>query len=274
MTRHAANPAVMALLSSFALWGCTGAGEATEAAPGQPLWDLVEVTHVPPSPELIETGRRLYGVRCAACHGEDLDGQGPASVFLSTPPRDFQVEGFKLSSPSSSSLPSEEDLFRTITAGFPAYGMPPFDYLSVEERWALVHYTRDASGRFENRRPPEPADLGLDPGSGPERLTLGRQAFDRAQCRMCHGEDGRGFGPSAEGLRDGKDRPVRTLDLTSPATCYKRGARARDIMLTLASGLAGTPMPSYLDSGLTTDELWSLSYYVESLVGERSAASP
>ena len=61
-----------------------------------------------------------------------------------------------------------------------------------------------------------------------------------------------------------------------PLVVYARwlgGARARDIMLTLASGMAGTPMPSYLESGLTTDELWSLAHYVESLVGERSAGS-
>ena len=272
-TRHAARLALVAPLTLI-LWGCGDGGVSTiDSLPGQPVWDLVAVPHVPSSPKLIETGRQLYGIRCAVCHGENQDGQGPASVSLSTPPRDFLSEGFKLRSPSSSSFPSPDDLFRTITAGFPAYGMPPFNYLPAEDRWALVYYTMEASGRFENRRPGEPVDIGIDPGPGSERLTLGRQAFDKAQCRMCHGEDGRGFGPSAEGLRDGKDRPIRTLDLTSPATYYKRGARARDIMLTLASGLAGTPMPSYFESGLTSDELWSLAYYVESLVGERGTGS-
>ncbi len=263
----------LVLLPLILISGCASDStrDPREAAPGHLRWESVEVSAVPSSPQLLVRGRQLYGTRCAVCHGLEQDGQGPASLFLTTPPRDFQAESFKFRSPSSSSLPSGEDLFRTITAGFPAYGMPSFDYLSAEDRWALVHYTMAASERFEKRQPAEPLDLGLDPGPGPERLELGRQAFERAQCGKCHGEDGRGFGPSAAELKDTQDRPIRTLDLTSSAIYYKRGARAQDIMQTLSSGLNGTPMPSYFESGLTTDELWSLAHYVTSLVGEQES---
>jgi cytochrome c oxidase cbb3-type subunit 2 len=239
-----------------------------EIAPGHLLWESVDVPRAALSPERVATGRRLYEMRCAACHGLERDGQGPASLFLGTPPRDFGREAFKFRTLSSSALPDDGDLFRTITVGFPAYGMPAFDYLSEESRWALVHYIKSASDRFEKWPPGKAIDLGAEPGPSAERVAQGRQAFEKAKCGMCHGEDGRGFGPSAEGLQDSLGRPIRTLDLTTPAIYYKRGPRAPDIMQTLTSGLSGTPMPSYLESGLTLEELWSLAYYVESLVGE------
>ncbi len=254
--------------------GCGASpGDWQDATPGHLQWDAVEVPEsnaIPQAtPELIAQGKRLYNVRCAVCHGHDLDGQGPAAQFMGVRPRDFTRGLFKFRSLATSGLPSDEDLFRTITVGFPSHGMPSFSYLSAADRWSLVHFTKTASERFAQDVPRDPVDPGPAPEPSEALLVDGRQAFEKAQCGMCHGVDGRGFGPSAAELKDSWGDPIATLDLASPAIYYKRGAQADDVMDTLVSGIGGTPMPSYLDSGLTLDELWSLARYVESLVGTR-----
>ena len=46
---------------------------------------------------------------------------------------------------------------------------------------------------------------------------------------------------------------------------FFRGTSARDIYLTLRTGMDGTPMGSYAD-GLTPRETWALAAYVRSLI--------
>ena len=269
---------VAGLMASVFLTGGCGKspGEWQDATPGHLNWEAVEIPEgeaIPEAtPELVAHGERLYNVRCAVCHGHDLDGQGPASQFLGVKPRDFTSGTFKFRSLSTSGLPTNEDLFRTITVGFPSHGMPSFSYLSATDRWALVHFTKTGFARFAQDPPRSPVAPGRAPEPSEARLAQGREAFEKAQCGKCHGEDGRGFGPSAAELTDTWGDPIATLDLASPAIYYKRGARAEDVMDTLVSGIGGTPMPSYFESGLTLDELWSLARYVESLVGTRDQA--
>ncbi len=55
--------------------------------------------------------RRVYEVNCAACHGVESDGNGPAARMFVTRPRDFRSGIFKFRSTPSGSLPTDEDLF-------------------------------------------------------------------------------------------------------------------------------------------------------------------
>jgi mono/diheme cytochrome c family protein len=55
--------------------GC--AGDASSAAPADP------------NPMLVEVGRDAYATHCAACHGADARGAGPAAAALRTPPADL-----------------------------------------------------------------------------------------------------------------------------------------------------------------------------------------
>lgn len=256
--------------------GC-GGPESQGETPGRALWEAVPVAvPIESTPEILARGKLLYGVRCERCHGTEGDGTGPASLYLTTPPRDFTRGLFKFRTVPSGELPADADLYRTVSAGFPAYGMPAFDYLPSEDRWALVHYVKSFSERFEGEGAVAALDLGepLSRASSSDEALLSRglETFQRAQCGKCHGDDGRGFGPSAEGLEDSWGHPIRTLDLTSAAIYFKGGARSKDVMRSLSTGLMGTPMPSYLESGFTREDLWSLAYYVSSLSGERERA--
>jgi mono/diheme cytochrome c family protein len=64
-------------------------------------------------------------------------------------------------------------------------------------------------------------------------------------------------------LRAADGSPIHAADLTRPWT-FKGGADAADVTMRLAAGLAGTPMPGYLDAA-TPAELWDVTNYVRSL---------
>jgi mono/diheme cytochrome c family protein len=40
-------------------------------------------------PTYLPTGQQMYGFYCAACHGADAKGNGPAAALLTTPPPDL-----------------------------------------------------------------------------------------------------------------------------------------------------------------------------------------
>src|SRR5947199_7425288 len=101
----------------------------------------------------------------------------------------------------------------------------------------------------------------------PERPARGKQLYADAECLVCHGERGRGDGPSAPTLKDNRKLAIAATDLTQPQR-FKNGYRLEDVYRTLMTGLSGTPMPSYADS-LEPDQAWDLAYYVLSLSRDR-----
>ena len=115
-------------------------GEQLGSSAGRLYWANVNVTRIPESLDLLAMGKTTYGQRCAGCHGQNGLGNGPAAAYLLTKPRNFSEAEFKLR--TTMDFPTDEDLFRTITVGFPAYGMPKFAYLPEELRWGLVYYVK------------------------------------------------------------------------------------------------------------------------------------
>ena len=79
--------------------------------------------------EYLKYGKQLYSQSCIGCHGEKGDGNGPASTFLNPKPRDFTKGLFKLSSAPLGSLPTDQDLMRTISQGVNGTAMPRFTIL-------------------------------------------------------------------------------------------------------------------------------------------------
>lgn len=218
---------------------------------------------------LLEQGRSIYEQNCAICHGTSGDGRGMAQMMLRTKPRDFRQGIFKFRSTPSGSPPTDEDLFRTISKGLRGTGMIPQDHLSEAERRAVVEYVKTFSGRFKSSPAPTPVALPEAPPRTIGLIAKGRKLFEEAGCSTCHGPEGKGDGPSASELRDLWGYPVLAADLSRP---LKRGSTARDIYMTLATGLDGTPMPSY-EASLSQEELWALAHYVASLnTGALSAA--
>ncbi|MBI5396302.1 MAG: c-type cytochrome [Verrucomicrobia bacterium] len=210
-------------------------------------------------------GKQLYATHCAACHGDDGNGDGLAAAYVTPKPRDFTKGLFKIRSTPSGEMPTDEDLFQIITHGMPGSAMTGVPFLSGEERRALVAAVKD----FIKNKPagtPKPIAVGPEPPASPATLAEGKQIYALMQCAKCHGEGGKGDGPSAKDLRDSAGDPIKVRDFTNGV--YLGGPADRDLYLRFTTGLDGTPMPSYADS-LTDAQRWALVHYVQSLRSPR-----
>jgi cytochrome c oxidase cbb3-type subunit 2 len=229
--------------------------------------DLAEAQEapVPATPELVERGQELYETLCILCHGEEGDGEGDFARFMDPKPRDFTEGTYKFRTTESGSLPVDIDLYRTITIGVKKSSMPAWFVLPSRDRWALVHYVKTFSEVFEEEEPEEPIEIPEPPPVDSELLALGAATFAENKCWDCHGSLGRGDGPAAGTLEDDWGFPIRPADFTQGV--FKAGNTDEDIYRTVATGLDGTPMPSFGDV-LEEEQLWAVTYFVRSLASE------
>ncbi|OGL25471.1 MAG: hypothetical protein A3G97_12745 [Candidatus Rokubacteria bacterium RIFCSPLOWO2_12_FULL_69_21] len=223
------------------------------------------------SSEAFLRGRAVYEANCAVCHGTGGDGNGMAAHMFRVRPRDFRRGLFKFRSTPSGSLPMAGDLVRTITEGIRWTGMVGRPDLSEADRRAVVRYIETFSPRFTGERPSSSVAVPPAPPESPDLVAQGGRLYRDAECGKCHGDRGRGDGASAPGMKDDWGWPTRPTDLTWRP--LKRGSTPDGTYLTIATGLLGTPMPSYGDS-LESREIWALVYYLESLVPAEHRLSP
>lgn len=224
-----------------------------------------------PDPEL---GRDLFLTHCATCHGDAGAGDGPAGDFFRDDgaPRDFRRGLYRTR--STPTLPTDEDLFASITRGMPGSGMPPFRDLDADARWLLVDHIKSLARAGgvnpfdrEERRPVEIAD---PTAATPERLEAGRKLAERADCRTCHGDDWRGRTREDGNFEwtDEAGRPVRrATDLVRGV--FKSGSDPTDLYRTLFLGRGGSPMASYASVFPSEEERWNVVHFVRSLAAPR-----
>ena len=222
-------------------------------------------------------GKSVYGQHCAACHGELGDGNGPASVWLYPKPRNFSAGLFKIKSTPGQSLPTDEDLLRSVTRGLPGSSMPSFSYLNDQERRDVVVYVKqltaytNAAGQLvslfdeaaRNGTLAQPVEVPSEPAVGVQELTLGRDIYKKMACAMCHGETGAGDGTQVPTLKDAAGLPVRPRDFNTGL--FRGGHTGRDLYLRINNGLPGTPMIPYGDDQMKPEERWALVHYIQSL---------
>ena len=238
--------------------------------PGAAQWLDLRVPEPPAADSAtVEAGRVIYQDRCWFCHGEEGDGLGPIADYLWPRPRDFMAGSFKLRTTESGELPTDEDLFRTVTLGIPGTAMPEWGTVfSVAERWQIISYIKTFAADLFEDEAFDPYNMVIDVGTPPREpveslIAAGRQVYDDAKCWECHGALGRGDGERAGEIDDDWGFPIMPADLHL-GWKLKGGGSAREIYLRLSSGLDGTPMPSYSET-LEEEELWQLAYYVVSL---------
>lgn len=206
-------------------------------------------------------GEQLFTQLCASCHGLQGTGDGPAAKYVYPKPRDFTRGVFKVRSTPDGTMPTDEDLFNTLTRGMPGSAMPSFAYLSEADRKALIEYVKTLVKR-KSDAPPQPIEVGKEPSLTPATLAGGKQLYAKMQCFKCHGDLGKGDGPSAATLKDSWEYPIKVRDFTTGV--YLGGPTDRDLYLRFTTGMSGTPMPSFAES-LNDEERWALVHYVQSL---------
>ena len=208
-------------------------------------------------------GAEVYRLRCIPCHGVNGNGKGIHAARLSVPARDFTRGVYEFRSTPSGTLPTDLDLFRTVSRGIHGTAMIPWSWLGEDERWAVVEHVKSFSPRFREEGAGEPVAVPPAPVETPALVALGSAAWVRNGCGKCHGEAGEGDGPSAPTLRRDGGAPIRPLPFS--AGRFLRGGSLADLWLTLATGLDGTPMPSY--ATVSPDELWALASWVRARAG-------
>jgi cytochrome c oxidase cbb3-type subunit 2 len=243
------------------LASCVGALLAV-AAPAPARAQQASATKVGTLSGHAANGAKLYGRYCIGCHGPDGDGLGENAQWIDPKPRDFTAAVFKCRSTVSGNLPTDQDLYNAVTRGFVTTNMPPWVALTPQNRVDLVAYIKSFSPRWTQGSgtpitiPPEPAPTA-------EGILHGRQLFQHLECWKCHGPAGHGDGPSASGLTDSKDNPIRPYNF-STGTRFKCGATNQDLYRIFMTGLDGTPMPSFADN-LKPEEAWDLVHFLRTL---------
>lgn len=229
---------------------------------------------LPPQPQvneaLLSQGQQVYDRNCAVCHGEKGDGKGSAAPFLVPAPRSFVQANYRLRSTPTSALPTDADLFRSVSLGLPGTPMPPWRHiLSAEERWAVVAYIKKFSPRFDSAAPAQIVDLGKPPQKSEALVARGQELFLKYNCNSCHGERGVGDGPQVALLVNDVGQSITPRNLTRPRV-FKSGYSTRDITRSILTGFNGTPMVGFAGT-MPPEEAWTIAFYIESLARPQPA---
>ena len=271
---HATTGLLLAVCLSLVATSCrtTGAGQAMPGAVGED--------------DSFAKGYELYVQHCAACHGRDGRGDGPAAIALDVRPRDFRQEPFRYVS-TLNGVPTHDDLMQTIRSGRHLGAMPSGPHLSDIEGRVLAEYVREINrlgwaerlarefADDEDMTPEEIEEISLervtpeDPIPNPYPPTGFRSSTETGRrlyfesCASCHGPTGRGDG--LDKPKDEQGRPIAVRDLTTGQ--FRGGVTPEEVFKRLRCGIPGTPMPAQV--GLTDEEIWELVYYVYHLAGRR-----
>lgn len=225
------------------------------------LWVVSACNGASHEPSNIETGKSLYGVHCASCHGASGDGQGTASAYLFPKPRDLTSGIFKYRT-TRGPIPSDVDILQTMKKGIPGSSMPGWDLLGMKEWQSILAYVKLFSPRFAKEKPGDRFETPAEAASSPESVQKGALLFAKSGCAACHGGDAKGDGPASQHLRDAWGDRILPRDLRHGT--LKWGNTPKDIYRTVAMGVPGTPMPGY-EQSFTPDEIWSLVHYLKSI---------
>jgi len=208
-------------------------------------------------------GKSVYDAHCVECHGDLGRGDGPASADLHPRPRDFTAGRYKIRSTETGTVPTDEDLTRSVRQGLYGTSMPSWDrVLSDADIHDVVVYIKTLSPQFTETPPKEIAAAPQTPSS-PDSIARGQNVFVKLQCGKCHGDDGRGANAVTTTFEDETHQKVAAADLTEPWE-FRGGAAARDVFMRFRAGMTGTPMPSFAEAATDAD-LWDLSNYVLSM---------
>lgn len=210
-----------------------------------------------------DAGRHLYYRYCWGCHGARGNGDGENAPYLNILPRNFVAATFKCRSTPTGTLPLDSDLYNTLKRGINFTNMPSWAALTDQNRADLVAFIKTFSSRWKSEKPGDPIPVPPEPALTVASIKHGQELFQKLECWKCHGQEGRGDGPSASTLTDSNDQPIRPYNFTSDnrSKCGRTNPELYKIFMT---GLDGTPMPSFADV-VKPEDAWDLVHFLRTL---------
>ena len=198
--------------------------QPTEPAQTQPAPASASFPEIAPDPQ---AGQSIYAEKCAPCHGETGQGDGPQAAQLTN-----SVPA--LGSPVVARQASPAGWYQVVTRGRMDRFMPPFTSLTDAQRWDVVAYAFSLS-------------------AGESALGQGEELY-QANCAACHGDKGRGDGGNAESL---------TVSPTNFSDQEVMAAKSSAELAQVIRSGAAPDMPAFAQ--LSDDEVWALTDYVRAL---------
>jgi sulfur oxidation c-type cytochrome SoxX len=202
----------------------------------------------PPAPA---SPAEAYKALCQRCHGEKGDGHGPVAWYLDPYPRDLTKAGFINSKP----IDRLTDSIKNGVAGtsMPAWGKAlKDDQVKGVLDHVLATYTR------EPRRELKPAAV---PEKNPQAMNAESAARGEAtflnRCSGCHGRKADGKGPNS------LDILPRPRNLRNAA--FVNSVADRRLFESIMFGVQGTAMPSWVDYGLSQNDVGDLVNFIRGL---------
>ncbi len=210
-----------------------------------------------------DAGKQLYFRYCWGCHGYRGDGNGENGPYLNILPRNFVAATFKCRSTPTGTLPTDQDLYNSLVRGFNNSNMPSWITLTDQNRADLVAFIKTLSPRWKTEKAGDVIPVPPEPKLTLDSIKHGQELFQKLECWKCHGQEGRGDGPSASTLTDSNDQPIRPYNFAAGSR-FKCGSSNQDLYKIFLSGVDGTPMPSFADV-VKPDEAWDLVHFLRTL---------
>lgn len=198
-----------------------------------------------------KNAEEIYKGLCVRCHGEKGDGKGVTYLYLDPAPRDLTKVAFMNSK-------SEERFLESLRAGVLGTSMPPWErVLSEQQRKDVLTYVfenivKEPRKPLKERKVPDVNPVGFSPQSVAE----GERIF-LERCTGCHGRKADGKGPNS------LDISPRPRNLRNSA--FINSVNDRRLFTSIMYGVDGTAMPSWVDYGLSQQDVGNLINFVRSL---------
>ena len=211
------------------------------------------------TPPTFKNAEETYKGLCARCHGEKGDGKGVTYLYLDPAPRDLTKAAFMNSKP-------DERFLTSLKEGVAGTSMPPWErVLSEQQRkdvlaFVFQNFVKEPRHALKDRKVPETNPVSYTP----ESVSAGEHIF-LERCTGCHGRKADGKGPNS------LDISPRPRNLRNSA--FINNATDKRLFTSISYGVEGTAMPSWIDYGLSQQDVGNLINFVRSL-NRKPAAAP
>ena len=203
------------------------------------------------TPASFKTGEDIYKNLCARCHGEKGDGKGATYLYLDPAPRDLTKVAFMNSK-------TEDRFLQSLKGGVPGTSMPPWErVLTEEQRRAVLAYVfqtfvKEPRPELKAHKVPEQNPIAFNTNS----VHRGEQIFLQ-RCTGCHGRKADGKGPNS------LDISPRPRNLRN--SFFVNSVPDKRLFDSILYGVQGTAMPSWIDYGLTQNDVGDLVNFIRSM---------
>ena len=203
------------------------------------------------SASAVKGAAETYKTLCARCHGEKGDGKGENAIYLDPAPRDLTRAEFMVSKPQARFVASIKD-------GVPGTSMPPWGKVLSDEQingvlgYVYANIAHAQHRDLKPRKVPEVNPVAMSEASASRGETIFLQ-----RCTGCHGRKADGRGPNS------LDISPRPRNLRNGA--FLQNTTDHRLFESISYGVEGTAMPSWIDYGLSQNDVGDIVNYIRSL---------